>query len=1406
MQAVGQSKLILSMLFLIFIIPKSKADDQNNCSPHCINCYDEDYCEECESGYFVNYDEGYPIFCSPCDGTCKECDYMSDSDCTACFDEFYLDKGHCKRCPTDKCLTCTESGTHECTKCLEKYYLLENECKPCHSSCLECSGPSENQCTKCSEGYFDHIPDETQHFCVLCDPNCYICENKDKCSECKENFFKNAEGKCVKCHNSCHNCTGETNSDCIECKDGFYLNGLQCRECDPNCKTCKNARNECTSCRDGQYVNDQKNCANCDENCKICKGPGQCTTCNDGFLPDKNGICVTCGTNSHCKICKWRTETSIDCLECADDAYVDYMWSDNTVRCYQCPQTCASCEDKDFCTSCITGFYLYREKCSKCAEGCHTCKDSADFCLSCNTGYRLSQNKCIKCPEGCSECESDTKCTSCLTGYYLNNDICNKCDISCKDCTDGSNACQECAIGFVFDQTKRCVRCPGNCTMCDQTGCLDCDPEFFPLKDGSCAPCAEVCFECTGPTADDCYECDPGFYFDRKLRQCIACDPACKTCNGPRDTNCDECAKGYWHTERYDLELYEYVEICGPCEFACSECTDDDICTVCNDGFRLYDGISSPDCEACVKGCKRCDDAKDKCTECLEKFYVSSREGNYVNCSSCPSNCRSCRKESTGSLTCLDCIDGYYLENGRCIKCNSPCATCSSASICTSCIAGHLFDGIKSCDSLCHPDCFTCERTQTTCTSCHDGFYLVNNSCIKCTLEGCKKCIIGEHQSTCRECADGYYKDVYYDSCYPCNKACGTCDEMSNKNCLTCAVGYYTQSVSGTHLTCSPCTEAGANCLECHKDCDGSTGENCQLVCTRCIEGYSFVDNQCIKCHESCKTCDGPTENDCVTCTDKYFLNSDGKCTKCSEACENCEGNDNKCTSCKSHYYVKNGECVECDSSCLDCYGSSTNCTSCPENKFYYEGKCYDACNETGPGMGQNMNKECVKCNIYNCLAYDFLCQCQKCDKGYFIYTDPITEIEICLSCGVDNCLNCSGPGNDECLICQDGFYMNTNSLNGYVSCLPCTDNCLQCTSNNVCTECQKGYQIVDGKCQREGILPGQSCGGTIKCDFSNESVENPAPLVVESGKFHDIKVIDDGGAIKIVNYPIQMKNVLISKCETEKGGGGIFIKIDKKIEEKVVFEHLTLSQCKAKYGGGIYAFSDKEENEIKIISCKFEKCEAHKKPSESGNILFGGSALYMHVINGRVNGCSFINNVGNIIKVNNNFDDSLMHLMNSIESSFSIKNCIFESSKSLSSSSLYYIRGDQHEIQFKVKNCVFKGNLLNGAHFIDGMKLGNINDKLSKLRVEHCIFSDIKSALDSKKLGLIVNSFDNNSQKLDFRKSDNHTIKKIISVTIVTISCFIIVISIILVSQKNKVLQSSIDDEINTDFDQREL
>ena len=133
-------------------------------------------------------------------------------------------------------------------------------------------------------------------------------------------------------------------------------------------------------------------------------------------------------------------------------------------------------------------------------------------------------------------------------------------------------------------------------------------------------------------------------------------------------------------------------------------------------------------------------------------------------------------------------------------------------------------------------------------------------------------------------------------------------------------------------------------------------------------------------------------------------------------------------------------------------YGS---CTKCKENFKLIDGTC--------------------PCNDYACNICDtsFLgSKCYYCDENY-----KINALNQCV-CEDSNCEICDKNG---CLKCKSGF-INHNTL-----CIPienyqsnCLDeNCIQCTNTiekYTCTQCNKGYELVMGKCIKLKNIQNFSC------------------------------------------------------------------------------------------------------------------------------------------------------------------------------------------------------------------------------------------------------------------------------------------------------------------------------------------
>jgi hypothetical protein len=140
-------------------------------------------------------------------------------------------------------------------------------------------------------------------------------------------------------------------------------------------------------------------------------------------------------------------------------------------------------------------------------------------------------------------------------------------------------------------------------------------------------------------------------------------------------------------------------------------------------------------------------------------------------------------------------MTGFYLDSNRvCRACSDPCTACNSSSICLACEpAGDIFllvnDSCKLCSNI-FANCLTCIQNGGTgiwtCTSCRDGWYVGNTSCVSCILP----CLTCSTSSNCLTCSSlGYYFNS--GTCTLCNTNMTNCVScISNSICLTCVYGY----------------------------------------------------------------------------------------------------------------------------------------------------------------------------------------------------------------------------------------------------------------------------------------------------------------------------------------------------------------------------------------------------------------------------------------------------------------------------------------------------------------------------------------------------------------------------------------------------------------------------------------
>ncbi|EAR96176.2 REJ domain protein (macronuclear) [Tetrahymena thermophila SB210] len=198
----------------------------------------------------------------------------------------------------------------------------------------------------------------------------------------------------------------------------------------------------------------------------------------------------------------------------------------------------------------------------------------------------------------------------------------------------------------------------------------------------------------------------------------------------------------------------------------------------------------------------------------------------------------------------------------------------------------------------------------------------------------------------------------------------------------------------------------------------------------------------------------------------------------CPNFCLSCDNSG--CLKCSPGYNLYNGICNTCDSTCLTCSGSGNNqCTTCKDNNYYLSDKynyCVSSCDSDQYIDLTSSQKYCRSC-MSKCQTCTNSNGCQKCLTGYY-YTG-----NSCAPCD-NTCNSCSGPGKDQCTICQSNQYISEN-LNNYCDpncdltqgqfidqsnpdqkyCKKCVSNCKTCSNYTNCTTCMDYYYVSGNTC-----------------------------------------------------------------------------------------------------------------------------------------------------------------------------------------------------------------------------------------------------------------------------------------------------------------------------------------------------
>ena len=350
----------------------------------------------------------------------------------------------------------------------------------------------------------------------------------------------------------------------------------------------------------------------------------------------------------------------------------------------------------------------------------------------------------------------------------------------------------------------------------------------------------------------------------------------------------------------------------------------------------------------------------------------------------------------TTPTTCT-CPAGDYFDGNQCLSCDSSCATCTQALLCSTCTASNSYlDTVQGCD--CNPGYYGTRplTASNSCTACYSECSTCNQALI------CLTCIGGNAVPSSSQgctCAVGYWGTAQLTSLFSCVQCYGECASCSQAiSCLSCVAENASLSASGV-CTCStgyggtaPLTSA-SSCHKCNADCQTCIQES---LCTSCIatsalpsategctckSGYWGVSplssaTSCSPCNTQCITCN--SQNICITCNLPHASPVDSADMGCE---------------CNSGYYQDPlfATCLECPDFCETCIDSST---------------CI-VCNVTS--SNPNTNGTC-SCPFFS-VETDYSCVCK---YGYYLDDAGAFSCNVCNA----SCSTCTGNSDSDCILC----------------------------------------------------------------------------------------------------------------------------------------------------------------------------------------------------------------------------------------------------------------------------------------------------------------------------------------------------------------------------------------------------
>ncbi|CAG9317981.1 unnamed protein product [Blepharisma stoltei] len=674
----------------------------------------------CPTGKYLNNTN-----CDVCPATCMSCE--SSANCLSCVDPIHMTIGNNGIC------TCPKNSTFDGKACVcnNNYFWRGLECTYCKSPCnkcvsqticLSCMDPNnfalkngecrcrdpnahfnnvEDLCV-CNDGYF-----MVNSACRACQVTCSTCENSIACTGCIDKDYMNLINGICACNDT--NASFISSQKKCVCNQGYQLVNSVCIECPVEYSACS-ASNVCTQCVNPEEMTVISVACICNINNTIYDSFSNSCSCKEKYYYDGNE-CVACQSplcarceNNRCSSCNYPVNMDLSCgicscsdpnsyfntssglCECLHDFEPNLI--ENTLKCVPIWSPCREFSVDGLCLKCAdNSMQLYQGQC---------------YCLDPNASYNKTTQNCT-CNFGYQLTAYSKLCQPCDSQLYGGINGCVNCNSGiCLECQKGMrldwNRCN-CLSGQIWNDfigTCVCLRGYWNSTQCPSCGCYSCS------TNGACLePCSQnstwIYGKCT---------CNNGFY---------ECSPN-QCCTMSR--TCSDRSRGY----------------CGAC-VSSMELINDNKGILCLCPFNsAYNSQLNKCVPACSIFCNNCS-SNSTCLSCQAPFLAQNE-----NCMCDPNAVQSWN-------TCI-CKDGYYMNSTySCLPCPENCATCISATICTSCRGDFVLVN-KNC--LCS-DFNAVYNSQISQCECSTGYYSKGSKCKAC-LTTCYDCL--DDGTTCTSCVD----------------------------------------------------------------------------------------------------------------------------------------------------------------------------------------------------------------------------------------------------------------------------------------------------------------------------------------------------------------------------------------------------------------------------------------------------------------------------------------------------------------------------------------------------------------------------------------------------------------------------------------------------------------------------